>query len=51
MGTCPDCDENFDLPDDASPGDFVECPRCHVRLELLDLQPVAIDYAPEEDLT
>ena len=51
MGTCPDCDENFNLSEDAAPGDFVECPKCHVRLELLNIHPVAIDYAPAEDLT
>ena len=51
MCTCPDCDENFDLSEDASLGDFLECPKCHVRLELLDVSPVIVDYAPEEDLT
>ena len=51
VGTCPECDENIDLSDDSSPGDFVECPRCHTRLELINTAPVEIDYAPAEDLT
>ncbi|HKY32904.1 MAG TPA: lysine biosynthesis protein LysW [Candidatus Polarisedimenticolia bacterium] len=50
MGTCPDCEENFDLDEEAQPGDILECPKCRVRLELLNVHPVAFDYAPEEDL-
>ena len=47
MGTCPDCDENFDLEDEAAIGDIAECPKCKVRLEILNVFPVAFDYAPE----
>ena len=47
MGTCPDCDENFDIGEGAEIGDNVECPKCHVRLEILNTFPVAVDYAQE----
>lgn len=49
MGTCPDCEENFDLLDDAEIFGVVECPRCKVRLEIVNLFPVTFDYAPEEE--
>ncbi len=49
MGTCPDCEENFDLQDDAEAGDLVQCPRCNARLEVLNVFPVTFDYAPEEN--
>ena len=49
MGTCPECEENFDLDDGAEIGQIVECPRCKVRLEILNVHPVAFDYAPEEE--
>lgn len=49
MGTCPDCDENFDLSDDADLGGIIQCPKCTVRLEILNTHPVLLDYAPEED--
>ncbi len=49
MGTCPDCDENFEIDDEAEIGDMTECPKCHVRLEILNTFPVAFDYAPEAE--
>jgi lysine biosynthesis protein LysW len=51
MGTCPDCEENFELDDSADIGSIVECPSCKARLEILDLHPVVLDYAIEgEDI-
>ena len=49
MGTCPDCEENFDLDDSADVGDVVQCPACKARLEILDLEPVVLDYAVDFD--
>ncbi len=49
MGTCPECDENFDLDEDDDISDVVECPKCHVRLEILNTYPVTLDYASDED--
>ena len=45
MGTCPECEENFDLEEGAEVGDMIECPRCKTRLELLSLHPAMVDYA------
>lgn len=47
MGTCPDCEENFEIDEEAEIGDTVECPKCHARLELLSTFPVTFDYASE----
>jgi len=47
MGTCPDCEENFEIDEDLEIGDPLECPKCHVRLEILSLFPVSFDYAAE----
>jgi lysine biosynthesis protein LysW len=49
MGTCPDCEENFDLAEDAEIGDVIECPKCSVRLEILNVFPVTLDYPSEEE--
>ena len=45
MGTCPECDENFDITEDTEIGDIFECPKCEVRLEILNLAPAMVDYA------
>jgi len=47
MGTCPDCEENFELEEDAEMGDVIECPKCKVRLEIQNVFPVTFDYAQE----
>ncbi|HET9481635.1 MAG TPA: lysine biosynthesis protein LysW [Candidatus Polarisedimenticolia bacterium] len=49
MGTCPECDENFDLDEEAEIGQLIECPKCRTRLEILNLMPATLDYAPAED--
>ena len=50
MGTCPDCEENFELEDTAEIGQVITCPACKASLEILDLSPVVLDYAIEEDV-
>ena len=49
MGTCPDCEENFELEDTAEIGQVIACPKCKAKLEILDLSPVVLDYAIEEE--
>ena len=49
MGTCPDCEENFELEDTAEIGQVITCPKCKASLEILDLSPVVLDYAVEAE--
>lgn len=49
MGTCPDCEENFEIGDAADVGQLVECPSCKAQLEVLDLHPVILDYAVDRE--
>ena len=49
MGTCFECDENFDLDEDAEIGDIIKCPKCGTRYEILNTFPVSLDYAEEEE--
>lgn len=49
MGTCPDCEENFDLDEENEIGQLVSCPKCNVRLEILNVFPVSFDYASDEE--
>ena len=48
MGTCLECEEQIELDEKVEVGDVVECPHCRTRLEVLDLFPVAFDWAEEE---
>jgi len=47
MGTCLECEENIEIDEGVEVGDIIECPECKTRLEVLDLHPVAFDFAPE----
>ena len=49
MGTCLDCDTNINLDENADIGDVLICPGCKARLEIIDLNPVILDYAVDED--
>jgi len=49
MGTCFECDENFELGEDAEIGTIVSCPKCATRYEVLNTFPVTLDYAVDED--
>lgn len=49
MGTCFECDTNFDIDEDTEIGDVVACPRCGMKYEVLNTFPVSLDYAVDED--
>jgi alpha-aminoadipate carrier protein LysW len=48
LGFCPECSGEIELCDDAMEGEIVDCPECGVELEVISLDPVAFDLAPEE---
>ena len=50
MGTCLDCEENFYMEEGVEVGDVVDCPKCRIRMEVLNTFPtVNLDYAAPED--
>ncbi len=46
---CPSCDEDIYLPRAPRLGTFVACPNCGVRLEVVDENPVELDWPMDED--
>jgi alpha-aminoadipate carrier protein LysW len=47
--TCPECDADITLPNDTVRGEIVQCPDCGVELEVMDLNPLTLEVAPEEE--
>ena len=45
---CPECGAEFAV-DDVVEGEIVSCPECGVELEVLSLEPLTLDLAPEEE--
>ena len=46
MATCPVCDAELTLADDAVEGELMECDDCGSELEIISLDPVEIAEAP-----
>ncbi len=43
MVTCPECRQPFELQE-PSEGQEVVCPHCRARLEVLNLEPLELDW-------
>ena len=44
---CIECDADLDLAPDLEVGEILVCPDCGVELEVMDLEPIKLDLAPE----
>ena len=44
---CPECDAAVAIPDDAMENELVSCPECGTELEIMNLEPVELELAPE----
>jgi alpha-aminoadipate carrier protein LysW len=48
VGECPECAAQIEL-DDVLEGEIVDCPDCGVELEVIEVDPLTFDLAPEEE--
>ncbi len=48
MSDCPVCEYSVP-PETWEIGELIDCPECGSMLEVVDLSPVELDVAPEED--
>jgi alpha-aminoadipate carrier protein LysW len=44
---CPECSAQLDIADDVEVGEILVCPDCGVELEVLSVDPLSVDLAPE----
>lgn len=44
---CPLCDAPVELPDDVMENELVACAECGADLEVIALEPLQLDIAPE----
>jgi len=49
MPNCPECGTEIDLPEDVIQNEILDCPTCGLELEVVELDPVELDLAPEEE--
>ena len=48
IARCPECAAEIEL-EDVIDGEIVDCPDCGVELEVVGLDPLTLDLAPEEE--
>jgi alpha-aminoadipate carrier protein LysW len=44
---CPECGGNVAIPANAMQHELIPCPDCGAELEIVTLNPVALELAPE----
>jgi len=47
MVECPECAAELDLGSDLEEGEILVCPDCGVELEVMGLDPITLELAPE----
>jgi len=47
MNTCPECAAELDLAPGVEEGEIIVCPDCGVELEVMSVNPITLDLAPE----
>lgn len=47
MATCPECDAEVELGVDVEEGEIVVCGDCGAELEVIGVDPIQLDLAPE----
>ena len=47
MAQCLECEAELELAADVEEGEIVVCPDCGVELEVVGLNPVTLELAPE----
>ena len=44
---CLECAAEITIPDDVMQNEIIACPECGTDLEVIQLNPLELDYAPE----
>jgi hypothetical protein len=49
VALCPSCEGQITVKASAQVGDRVQCPHCYEDLEVIETQPIELDWAYDED--
>ncbi|MEQ8674010.1 MAG: lysine biosynthesis protein LysW [Aggregatilineales bacterium] len=44
---CPECAADVNIPADAMQNEIISCPDCGTELEIISLNPLQVELAPE----
>lgn len=46
--TCPDCEVEIKIPQNANPGQIIDCDNCGAEIEITNLDPIKIKLIEDE---
>jgi len=49
LATCPECEAELHVDEDVDKGELMTCEECEAKLEVVGLDPVELDYAPDDE--
>ena len=49
IAECPECAAELSLPDDVVEGEIIVCGDCGTELEVVEVDPLILEPAPEEE--
>lgn len=49
VALCPSCEGQITVRGNAQIGDSVRCPHCYEDLEVIETQPIELDWSYDED--
>jgi len=45
---CPDCDVELPIPDNAYPGQIIDCHNCGAEIQITNLEPIEYELVEDE---
>jgi alpha-aminoadipate/glutamate carrier protein LysW len=49
LAVCPECEAEIHVDEDVDKGEILTCEECEVMLEVVGLDPIELDLAPDEE--
>lgn len=49
LATCPECAADIHVDEDVDKGETMHCEECETKLEVVGLDPIELDVAPDEE--
>ena len=49
LAACPVCEAEIHVDEDVDKGETLRCEECEATLEVVGLDPIELDLAPEDD--
>ncbi len=49
LAACPECEAEIHVDEDVDKGEIIHCEECDINLEVVGLDPIELDLAPDDD--